>query len=245
MGFENYAIFKNNDEGEIDIIKESIFRRIFMNGDSFRNLYESVLKEKLEGEIKYFNVDNVLEFNGIRGDVIFQKESGQLVMFIQIDKPYIENLALELFIYSSKLLEMYLEDTGKSNKFYNGIEVDIDAPILIPVYIGSEPLEKTTYSLSSHFSEISDSSLQVQFEVIDINYSKLLEEQIERNDDLVGYSYLMDRIFYHHDSKNLDIEETLNSAIDDCKAKQYLEKYLNSNEFVISALIYLNEIFNK
>ncbi len=65
--------------------KDSIFRMIFKDKKSFKEMYESLTNNVLKGDLIYYDTENVMSTENYRNDVSFLTDDGRAIVLIELN----------------------------------------------------------------------------------------------------------------------------------------------------------------
>jgi hypothetical protein len=159
--------------------------------------------------------------------VAFKTKDNRLIIMVEHQSTLNENIAIRLLLYYAELLKIYISQQ-KLNVFGRK-PIRIPSPEFYMVYNGLTDLVNSEISLKANLS-LNSEFINLKVKLLDIRYDKLPPEIKDRNDVLDGYSYLMDRIRFHHQAHPLQI--AIEKAIQDTLKKSYLINYLKRKEFI-------------
>ncbi len=200
-------------------------------------MYEALTNREIDGEIEYYDVSNVMTSEYYRNDASFLTEYGKLIILIEHQSTPNINMPVRQLLYYADIIKMYIADTGQLGKLYSNQKVQIPAPEFIVVYNGVWKLNSNSYSLDNIF-EINNAGIKAECKIYNINYNELSETQRNRKDELVGYSFFVDRVMYYVKESHLELNKALKQAVMDCKSNNYLLEYIKRREFISMATVY-------
>ena len=90
-----------------------------------------------------------------------------------------------------------------------------------------------TLKLDINFEQ-TPKKLDLEVEIVDINYDRLSDKVIQQKDVLNGYSFLVERVRGY--KGNMALDEAIGRAIEDTKKEGYLVEYLDRKEFMTMLL---------
>ncbi len=140
-----------------------------------------------------------------------------------------ENMPLRFLLYYTELIKLYIIRNGLN--MFGRKAIPVPVPEFYVVYNGAGELRERKLWLKANLGGAKD-WISVRVEIININYSELPAEVLERKDVLDGYSYFMDRIRYYNGRRRLTLEEAIERAMSETKEKGYLKEYLERKEFL-------------
>ena len=222
--------------------KDTVFSYIFSNPEKFSELYEAISGRYINAnELEETRVDSLV-ISDWYNDVSFMTKDRQIVIFFEEQSSLCKNMSIRCLVYYANLIRKFYDENkdGFKKKLYGSTELKIPKPEFYILYIGTNKLTKEIEYLSDHFIEKDNSGIELKVRSIDIHYSELLKENMQKSSTLLGYSYLIQQYHIHmKELKSLQKQEkekrALQMAINDCRERGYLLEFLDRKEFMLMA----------
>ena len=209
--------------------KDNIFRYIFLEEKNFVQLYYDLTGQMLrEEDLEFYDTESIV-VKQLKNDVAFKTKDNRLIIMVEHQSTLNENMPLRFLLYYAELLKLYISQENLN--MFSKRAIDVPRPEFFVVYNGTEDLKETELYLKKNLGG-ENKYINIKVNIMNINYDKLPKEIKERNDVLDGYSYLMDRIRIYNKKDGMLLEEAIQKAIEDTKAKGYLNEYLERKEFI-------------
>jgi hypothetical protein len=223
------------------IHKASVFTSLFSNPDVLRELYSAIEGITIPPDIPVvINTLSRVLFPTQENDVSFLIDN-RLVVLIEHQSTINENMPLRLLEY----VEHIYEKTVDLEKKYQKNIIKIPRPEFIVLYNGlDEYPEYSELKLSDMFMDVKGLKqtgndkipLELIVQVYNINHGHN-PKILKKCKTLDNYSFFIKKI-REYQKKKKKLEEAVNLAVEYCKKKNILKKYLQENSSEVFNMIF-------
>ncbi|TYQ17769.1 UNVERIFIED_CONTAM: hypothetical protein Cloal_0137 [Acetivibrio alkalicellulosi] len=227
-------VLKKKNRGKIEH-KDSIFRYIFSEEKNFIQLYYDLTGLKLKEDELELCTLNSLVINELKNDVAFKTKDDRLIVMVEHQSTINNNMPLRCLLYFAEFIKKYINDKSDTLSLHQRRVLKIPTPEFYIVYNGKEELKDKKLSLDINFKHTTK-KLELEVDILDINFNRLPKEILERKDALDGYSFLVEKVRQYKEQEKLPLDEAIDIAIKDTKNQGYLVEYLNRKEFMTMLL---------
>jgi len=221
--------------------KASVFNSLFSDPDILRELYSAIEGITIPPDIPVvINTLSGVLYPTQENDVSFLIDN-RLVVLIEHQSTISENMPLRLLEY----IEHIYEKTVDPEKKYQKNIIKIPRPEFIVLYNGlDEYPEYSELKLSDMFMEVEGLKhtgidkipLELIVQVYNINHGHN-PKILKKCKTLENYSFFIDKIREYLKEKK-SLEEAINLAVEYCKKKDILKKYLQEHSSEVFNMIF-------
>ena len=205
--------------------KDRLFKFIFKDKEKLLSLYNALNASHYTNpdDIEITTLEDVIYCN-MKNDVSFIIDD-RLSLF-EHQSTYNPNMPLRGFLYFAKHFEKYIAENEID--IYGKKLIELPTPKFVVFFNGSDMKEeKTVLHLSSSFVKAKEKAcMELEAEVLNINYGKN-KELMESCRPLMEYSYFVQRVKKY--SENLERDEAIELAVDECIKENILKDILSKN----------------
>ena len=199
--------------------KDTLFGSLFYSCDeaieNAKSLYKALTGRNVEN-VEKCRLEDVL-FRQFMNDVAYIMD-GVFICFVEHQSTINPNMALRLLIYLARTYERFY--TG--DDLYKSTLIELPTPEFYVLYNGKKRLDKYTLKLSEAFKSKTDfPKLELEVEVIDINYDKMQDTDLKNCKILSEYSFVIDTVRKYDG----DVERAVKECIEKGILADYLRHY--------------------
>ena len=207
-------------------VKDSVFTNLFQNREYVFELYRALHPEDTaatERDIEIITINNVI-VNDIYNDLGFSVND-RLIVLVEAQSTWTENIVIRALMYLAQTYRHYFDE--KDIDLYSVRKAHLPRPEVYVIYTGDRTERPAELSLNELFFDGAASSVEVKV--------KLLYGSNEN--DIVGQYVLFTKILDGQVQLLGRTREAVQAAIDICKDKHILKRYLEQHESEVRTIM--------
>ena len=217
-----------DDEIAKHTIKDSVFGNLFADKKYLLQLYQTLHPEDLdvtEDALTDITIHNILT-DGIYNDLGFIVRGGRMVILLEVQSSWTENVLIRILIYLLYSYQNYLKRTRQN--VYKSRKVQFPKPEMYMVYTGDRKAKPEYLDLSESFFDGQECQLNARVKVI---YG-------EDKNDIINQYIAFTKVYDEQRKEYGNTRKAVLETIRICRDRNVLREYLeNKREEVVAIML--------